>query len=113
MVLGFLVLLAYWLAGEAVSQWIGWPIPGNVVGLVLLWVTLTIIRKVPKPVAEASKMLIRYLTLLFVPAGVGLIEHWDRLMTNGHWMLLIIAASTALSALAMVGIFRLFRVKNT
>lgn len=113
MVLGFLVLLVYWLAGEAVSQWIGWPIPGNVVGLVLLWVTLTIIRKVPKPVAEASKMLIRYLTLLFVPAGVGLIEHWDRLMSNGHWMLLIIAASTALSALAMVGIFHLFRVKNT
>ncbi|WP_051207773.1 CidA/LrgA family protein [Saccharospirillum impatiens] len=110
MVLGFLVLLVYWLAGEALSQWIGWPIPGNVVGLVLLWITLTLLKKVPQPVAEASKMLIRYLTLLFVPAGVGLIEHWDRLMANGHWMLLIIAISTVLAALAMIATFKLFRV---
>ena len=112
MVLGFFILITYWLAGEALSQWIGWPIPGNVVGLVLLWGTLTVLKKVPKGLAEASSGLLRYLTLLFVPAGVGLIEHWDRLMANGLWMLLIIAVSTVSAALAMIGLFKLFRVEG-
>ncbi len=112
MVLGFFILIAYWLTGEALSQWIGWPIPGNVVGLVLLWVTLTVYKKVPKALSEASSGLLRYLTLLFVPAGVGLIEHWDRLMSNGLWMLLVIAVSTVAAALAMIGLFKLFRVEK-
>lgn len=109
MIVGFFILLAYWLAGETLSQLIGWPIPGNVVGLVLLWVSLSVYRKVPESLSLASSSLLRYLTLLFVPAGVGLIEHWDRLMSNGLWMLLVITASTLLAALTMIAIFKLTR----
>lgn len=110
MVAGFFILLVYWLAGEALSRLIGWPIPGNVVGLVLLWVSLTLYRRVPDTLSKASSALLRYLTLLFVPAGVGLIEHWDRLMTSGLWMVLIIAVSTVLAALTMIAIFKALRL---
>lgn len=109
MLFGFFILLVYWLAGELLTAWIGWPIPGNVVGLVLLWLSLTIYRQVPKGLVDASSSLIRYLTLLFVPAGVGLIQHWDRLMTNGLWIILIIAISTLLAALVMIGLFKLLK----
>lgn len=109
MLFGFLILLVYWLAGELITAAIGWPVPGNVVGLVLLWLSLTIYRRVPDGLVDASRSLIRYLTLLFVPAGVGLIQHWDRLMANGLWMILIIAISTVLTALVMIGLFKLLR----
>ncbi|WP_108123954.1 CidA/LrgA family protein [Saccharospirillum mangrovi] len=109
MLFGFFILLVYWLAGEWVTALIGWPIPGNVVGLLLLWITLTIYRQVPKSLVDASSALIRYLTLLFVPAGVGLIQHWDRLMSNGLWIILIIAISTVLAALTMIALFKLLK----
>ncbi|MCH8531647.1 MAG: CidA/LrgA family protein [Saccharospirillum sp.] len=110
MVLGFFILLVFWMLGEAVTQLIGWPIPGNVVGLVLLWVALVFYKQVPSTLQQASSGLIRYLTLLFVPAGVGLIQHWDRLMSHGHWMILAIALSTLLAAVVMVVLFKLFRL---
>jgi holin-like protein len=49
--------------------------------------------------------------LLFVPAGVGLIEHWDRLQSYGIQMLVIIALSTLSAALAMIAVFKLSRTK--
>lgn len=109
MLFGLFILMVYWLAGELITAAIGWPVPGNVVGLVLLWLSLTIYRRVPEGLVDASRALIRYLTLLFVPAGVGLIQHWDRLMSNGLWMILIIAISTVLTALVMIGLLKLLK----
>jgi len=110
-VLGIFVLILYWFAGSALVAWAGWPIPGSVVGLLGLWLTLVIHGSVPDWLKQPSSLLLRYLTLLFVPAGVGLIEHWARLQENGLQILVIIAASSLLAALAMVAIFKLARVK--
>lgn len=110
--LGLFVLIAFWLAGSALVDWLGWPIPGSVMGLLGLWLVLVINRGVPAWLKQPSSLLIRYLTLLFVPAGVGLINHWDRLMTHGLEMVLIIAASTLLATLAMVAIFKLARSRS-
>nr|WP_255533859.1 CidA/LrgA family protein [Reinekea sp. G2M2-21] len=101
----------YWFAGSALVAWADWPIPGSVVGLLGLWLTLVIYGSVPDWLKQPSSLLLRYLTLLFVPAGVGLIEHWARLQENGLQILVIIAASSLLAALAMVAIFKLARVK--
>ncbi len=109
--LGIFVLILYWFAGSALVAWAGWPIPGSVVGLLGLWLTLVIHGSVPHWLKQPSSLLLRYLTLLFVPAGVGLIEHWARLQENGLQILVIIAASSLLTALAMVAIFKLARVK--
>ncbi len=109
--LGIFVLILYWFAGSALVAWAGWPIPGSVVGLLGLWLTLVIHGSVPDWLKQPSSLLLRYLTLLFVPAGVGLIEHWARLQENGLQILVIIAASSLLAALAMVVIFKLARVK--
>ncbi|WP_161599303.1 CidA/LrgA family protein [Reinekea blandensis] len=105
--LGLFVLIAFWLGGTVLVDWLGWPIPGSVVGLLGLWLVLVINRGVPQWLKPPANLLIRYLTLLFVPAGVGLINHWDRLMTSGLAMVAIIAVSTLLAAVAMVGIFKI------
>ena len=108
---GLLILLVYWLFGEFLVSTFHWPIPGSVLGLLALWMTLVVIRRVPDSLKTTSATLLRYLTLLFVPAGVGLIEHWPLLMRSGLWILLIIAISTLSTATAMILIFKSFRTK--
>ncbi len=110
-VLGIFVLLSYWLMGTALVTWLQWPIPGSVVGLLGLWLSLVIYGSVPPWLKLPSSLLIRYLTLLFVPAGVGLIEHWSRLQQNGWKILVIITVSSLLAAVAMVFIFKVAKVK--
>lgn len=109
---GIFVLITFWLAGSALVDWLGWPIPGSVVGLLGLWIALVLNGGVPKWLKQPSSLLIRYLTLLFVPAGVGLIEHWDRLMEFGVEMLIIIAVSSTITAVAMILIFKAARVRS-
>lgn len=109
--LGILVLLLFWLGGSALVEWLHWPIPGSVVGLLGLWIALILYGGVPEWLKQPSGLLIRYLTLLFVPAGVGLIQHWDRLTTHGVAMLVVIALSTLLTTCVMVFIFKTAKVK--
>ncbi|MDO7673899.1 MAG: CidA/LrgA family protein [Reinekea forsetii] len=100
------MLLLFWLLGSALVAVLAWPIPGSVVGLLGLWLALVINGGVPDWLKKPSSLLIRYLTLLFVPAGVGLIDHWDRLLSHGMAMLVIIAISSVLSAVIIVLIFK-------
>ncbi|ATX78094.1 CidA/LrgA family protein [Reinekea sp.] len=110
--LGIFVLLLFWLLGSALVAVLAWPIPGSVVGLLGLWLALVVNGGVPDWLKKPSSLLIRYLTLLFVPAGVGLIDHWDRLMSHGIAMLVIIAISSVLTAVVMVLIFRAGRASS-
>ena len=74
---GLLDVLLCWAAGEAVTALLDLPVPGPVVGLVLL---LVLLRVQPEPRSgPVADGLLRLLPLLFVPAGVGVVEHLDLL----------------------------------
>lgn len=74
MIVGLLWLLGCQLVGEVVVRLLDVPIPGPVVGLVLLWAVLTW-RRTPDdaPVVRTGDALLAHLQLLFVPAGVGVV----------------------------------------
>ncbi|MEJ2075912.1 MAG: CidA/LrgA family protein [Reinekea sp.] len=111
-VFGIFVLIAFWFAGSALAGWLHWPIPGSVVGLLGLWLVLVINGGVPDWLKQPSNLLLRYLTLLFVPAGVGLINHWALLTHYGVHIVIIIAVSTVLPAIVMIAIFKLMRTSH-
>lgn len=72
---GLLGLLACQLAGEALSRLAGLPLPGPVIGLALM--TLLLLLRggaIPESIAHVSRSLIGVLSLLFVPAGVGVMS---------------------------------------
>lgn len=70
---GLLDILVCWALGEVASQALDLPVPGPVVGLVLL---LVLLRVQPEPRSgPVADGLLRLLPLLFVPAGVGVVEH--------------------------------------
>lgn len=99
---GLLVLLAHQLAGEVVTRALDLPVPGPVVGLLLLLVTLHV-RGRPRPVEAAADGLLRHLPLLFVPAGTGVVQYAALLRTEAVPVLvaLVLSTVTALAATAL------------
>ena len=73
---GIALLLACQLAGEVIARFFGMPVPGPVVGMVLLLALLMIRGGPPEGLRTAADGLLRHLALLYVPAGVGLMVHF-------------------------------------
>ena len=63
------------LLGEMITGALGLPIPGPVLGMVLLFGFLMWRGNVPSPLGEVAGSLQRAMSLLFVPAGAGVILH--------------------------------------
>jgi holin-like protein len=66
------------LAGELLVQWLGLPIPGPLIGMLLLLVVLLVRGGVPEALNETSGHLLRNLMLLFIPAVTGVMLHFER-----------------------------------
>jgi holin-like protein len=73
---GLVVILICQLVGVFVVAATGLPVPGPVVGMVLFLVIL-MVRRPPDSagLARAGDLLLRYLPLFFVPAGVGIVSY--------------------------------------
>jgi holin-like protein len=67
------------LAGEVLVQFFALPIPGPVIGMALLFATLVVRGGVPEQLRSTATKLLQHLSLLFVPAGVGVMVHFSRL----------------------------------
>jgi len=104
MLRGFALLLTCQSAGEALSRLAHLPLPGPVIGLLLLWALLNV-PAVRVPVAAAAEPLLGHLSLLFVPVGVGVVAHLGLLGQYGGRMMAAIVLSTwagiAVSALVL------------
>ena len=78
MIAAMAALLLFQLAGEVLVQLSGIPVPGPVVGMVLLFLALALRGSTPNPLRGVSQTLLAHLSLLFVPAGVGVMLYMDR-----------------------------------
>ncbi|MGD2081338.1 MAG: CidA/LrgA family protein [Chromatiales bacterium] len=94
------VLLLCQLAGELMVVVLGWPVPGPVVGMALLFLGLVIRGGVPQPLADTANGLLAQLSLLFVPAGVGVMTHLRLL--GDQWLPL--TASLLVSTLLTIAV---------
>jgi holin-like protein len=66
------------LAGELLVQWLSLPIPGPLIGMLLLFIALLVRGGVPEALSETSSHLLRNLMLLFIPAVTGVMLHFER-----------------------------------
>ena len=99
----FAILLCLQLAGEALVRALGSPLPGPVIGLALLFVWLVAKLPLPHETEATADGILKHLSLLFVPAGVGVVQQLPLLGSEGWKLLLVILVSIALS-LAATGI---------
>jgi len=93
---GILLLLCQ-LAGESLVRALGVPVPGPVLGAVLMLAFLAIRRRVPETLDKTSRELLANFSLLFIPAGVGIIVHWARLEAEAVALIAALIGSTALT----------------
>ncbi len=93
---GILLLLLCQFAGELLVVGGGLPIPGPVVGMVLLLVLLVLRGTTPPDLRAAAEGLLRHLALLYVPAGVGLMTHLG--LVTSHWFALLLALTVSTAA---------------
>ncbi|RFA31465.1 murein hydrolase regulator LrgA [Alkalilimnicola ehrlichii] len=106
MLAGIITLLICQLAGELLARLLNLPIPGPVLGLVILLTILLIRGEVPAGIRTVAETLLRYLALLFVPAGVGLMVYGDLIRADWQIMAIVLVVSTALTMLATALTFR-------
>ena len=116
MIASLSLILLCQLAGEVFVRGVGLPMPGPVVGLLLLLVLLLardrfkVLARGPLQedgVEDASRGLLAHLSLLFVPAGVGVVQKLDLIAEHGIAIIVILAVSVGITLLVTVATFRL------
>lgn len=86
---GVTILLVYQLAGEVSVHFLQIPIPGPVMGMAMLFLTLLLRGDAGASLDTAASGLLSHLSLLFVPAGVGMIVHFNRIVDE--WLPITVA----------------------
>jgi holin-like protein len=115
MILSLGLLLLCQLLGEALAHGLGLPLPGPVIGMALLLILLlvreTFAGVLPREVGDGtlektSNGLLSHLSLMFIPAGVGVVQRIDLVVSHGVALFFALLVSTALAMLASVAAFR-------
>ncbi|WP_440679088.1 CidA/LrgA family protein [Candidatus Pelagibacter sp. HIMB1517] len=105
MLRGFFVILLFQLIGEVIQKFFALVIPGPVIGLIFLLFTLIYLRRVKmkkilnvkKDVMSTATAITSYLSLLFVPIGVGVVMHISYLEKNLYQVLGVVVIGTILT----------------
>jgi putative effector of murein hydrolase LrgA (UPF0299 family) len=114
MIASLSLILLCQLAGEVFVRGLGLPMPGPVIGLMLLLVLLmardrfAVLARGPlqgDSVESASRVLVANLSLLFVPAGVGVVQKLDIVAEHGIAFLGVLAISVVVTLLVTVATF--------
>ncbi|HEU0223386.1 MAG TPA: CidA/LrgA family protein [Paracoccaceae bacterium] len=98
-------LLAAQLAGETLTRALSLPLPGPVIGMALLLGLLALRPASGAALNPVAQALLGNLTLLFVPAGVGVVGHIGRLGEGALGLALAILVSTAAAIAAGALVF--------
>ena len=91
-----IIILGIYLIGELISKGFSLPLPGNILGMIILLILLcTKIIKVDD-VENVSDFFLSHLAFFFIPAGVGLISSFPSLKSSLVPILLICIVTTAI-----------------
>jgi putative effector of murein hydrolase LrgA (UPF0299 family) len=114
MIASLSLILLCQLAGEVFVRGLGVPMPGPVIGLVLLLFLLLARDRFaalsrgplrPDGVEPVAKNMLAHLSLLFVPAGVGVVQKLDLIAEHGLAIAAVLAISVVITLLVTVATF--------
>lgn len=88
------VLLGLYLLGCQIGAWLGWPIPGGVIGMALLLLAFAAGWVKPAALQLGAGLLMAEMLLFFIPALMSLLAYGAMLRNDGWRIALVIGAST-------------------
>ncbi len=94
-----LILLTFQLIGEVTARALGLPIPGPVMGMVLLFITLWWRGETPDSWRDTAQGLLSHLSLLYIPVGTGIMVHVALIQTEWFALLITLTGSTMIALL--------------
>jgi holin-like protein len=118
MIRALALLLVCQLAGEAVSRGAGLPVPGPVLGLLIMFIGLQLSASRQRISAETVHQteigrtadgLLQALALLFVPAGAGVVQHLGLLGEHGLSLVVALIGSTVITLVVTTFVFQAVR----
>ena len=115
MLVGITILLVFQLIGETAAYFLGGFVPGPVIGMAMVAVALVAtggvasLQPAHRQTLETSRAILANLGILFVPAGVGIIQHLDLIRERGFALLAVIVISTTITLAVTVWAFILVK----
>ncbi|BDZ32092.1 CidA/LrgA family protein [Lactiplantibacillus sp. WILCCON 0030] len=99
------ILLVSSLISELVNQiWPGFPMPPALIGMILLYLLLTLKIVKLEQVEGVSNFFVQIISLIFIPSGVALVTKLDVLKAEGVQIIIVIIVSTLMLLLFTAGI---------
>lgn len=102
MIINLTILLGFQLIGEVAARALSLTLPGPVLGMTALFLGCIAVPRLAATMMPTTNVLLAHLSLLFVPAGVGVVGHLDKFGSDGMALGLAIAGSTVLAIIAGV-----------
>lgn len=100
----FAILLLFQTLGEVISYALHLPVPGPVIGMILLFGWLVFDNRLLPVIQHSVGELLKHLSLLFVPAGVGIMVHARTI--GSQWLpiavALVVSTWVAIAVTALV-----------
>jgi holin-like protein len=111
MIRTFSILLVFQCLGEGLAYFLGLPVPGPVLGMLLLFGFLLLNKGMADQLSPTVQEILRHLSLLFIPAGVGIMVHGHRLLDEWLPLVAALVVSTAISILTTALVVRWLQKK--
>jgi holin-like protein len=98
----FAVLVGLDMAGAAMARALRVPVPGTVVGLLVLFGGLLVLGRVPGPLEKVAALLFDHLNLLYIPAAVGVMAY-GALVRRDAWPIAVALLASGVVGLLVAG----------
>ncbi len=109
--LQLLIIFGFSFIGNVISNIFRLPVPGSILGMILLFLALQFKLLEFRHVDEAGSFLINNMTILFLPAGVGIMAKWNLISHFWAQILLIVVGALIINMLILGKLVEWIKVK--
>lgn len=109
--LQLLIIFGFSFIGNVISNIFRLPVPGSILGMILLFLALQFKILEFRHVDEAGSFLINNMTILFLPAGVGIMAKWNLISHFWAQILLIVVGALIINMLILGKLVEWIKVK--
>ena len=109
--LQLLIIFGFSFIGNVISNVFRLPVPGSILGMILLFLALQFKILQFRHVDEAGSFLINNMTILFLPAGVGIMAKWNLISHFWAQILLIVVGALIINMLILGKLVEWIKVK--
>ena len=104
------IIFAICLAGEFLNRIVGIPLPGNIIGMILLLILLCLKIVKLEHISTVSTVFLKYLPLFFLPPSIAIMAVGDDILSRWPLLLTMCIAFTVIT-MAVTGISTQFLIR--